>query len=83
MKLNITTEGETELKFVKNTLAIYLSRFNIDVFGRSVQTSTGFRGGMTTYDKAKRDIRAWLNRNVSDEWKFTTMFDLYGLRNWK
>jgi len=79
MKLNITTEGETELKFVKNTLAVYLSRFNIDVFGRSVQTSTGFRGGMTTYDKAKRDIRAWLSQNASGEWKFTTMFDLYGL----
>lgn len=79
MKLNITTEGETELKFVKNTLAVYLSRFNIDVFGRSVQTSTGFRGGMTTYNKAKRDICAWLNRNASGEWKFTTMFDLYGL----
>lgn len=79
IKLNITTEGETELKFVKNTLAVYLSKFNIDTFARSVQTSKGFRGGMTTYQKAKKDIQAWLRQNTTSEWKFTTMFDLYGL----
>ena len=79
IKLNITTEGETELKFVKNTLAIYLSRFNVDVLARCVKTSTGFRGGITTYKKAKNDIRAWLKQNHSSEWKFTTMFDLYRL----
>jgi hypothetical protein len=79
VKLNITTEGETELKFVKNTLAIYLSRFDIDTFARSVRTKTGFRGGITTYQKAKNDIQAWLNQNPSSEWKFTTMFDLFRL----
>lgn len=79
IKLNITTEGETELKFVKNTLAVYLSKFDIDTFPRSVQTSKGFRGGMTTYQKAKKDIQTWLKQNSSSEWKFTTMFDLYGL----
>ena len=79
IKLNITTEGETELKFAKNTLAIYLSRFDIDVHARSVKTSTGFRGGITSYKKAKNDIHAWLNQNSSREWKFTTMFDLFRL----
>lgn len=79
IKLNITTEGETELKFVKNTLAIHLSRFNIDAVARSVKTSTGFRGGITTYQKAKNDIQAWLKQNPSNEWKLTTMFDLYQL----
>jgi hypothetical protein len=48
IKLNITTEGETELKFVKNTIAAYLSNFNVDTFVRSVKTSAGFRGGITT-----------------------------------
>ncbi len=81
IKLNITTEGETELKFVKNTLANYLFQFSIDVFSRCVTTSKGFRGGMTSYEKAKRDIHAWLKQNASSEWKFTTMFDLYGLPN--
>jgi hypothetical protein len=79
IKLNITTEGEAELKFAKNTLAIYLSRFDIDTFARSVKTSTGSRGGITTYQKAKNDIQAWLKQNPSSEWKFTTMFDLYRL----
>jgi len=77
IKLNITTEGETELKFVKNTLAIYLSSFDIDTFARSVRTKTGFRGGITTYQKAKNDIQAWLKQNPSSECKFTTMFDLF------
>ena len=79
IKLNITTEGETELKFVKNTLAIHLARFDIDTFARSVRTKTGFRGGITTYQKAKNDIQTWLKQNPTSEWKFTTMFDLFRL----
>ena len=79
IKLNITTEGETELKFVKNTLAVHLSSFDIDTFARSVRTKTGFRGGITTYHKAKNDIQTWLKQNPSSEWKFTTMFDLFRL----
>ena len=79
INLNITTEGETELRFVKHTLAIHLSGFNIDAFPRSVLTSKGHRGGMTSYSKAKEDIRAWLKQNSSGDWRFTTMFDLYRL----
>ncbi|HLP48862.1 MAG TPA: DUF4276 family protein [Candidatus Deferrimicrobium sp.] len=79
IKLNITTEGETELKFVRNTLAIYLARFDIDTYARSVITSRGFRGGITIYERAKKDIQTWLRQNSSNEWRFTTMLDLYGL----
>jgi len=79
VKLNITTEGDTELKFVKDTLAKYLSGYGIDASPRNVSTSREFRGGMTTYDRAKRDIQNWLKQNSSSEWRFTTMFDLYRL----
>lgn len=85
IRLNITAEGQTEEKFVKNTLAMYLGKFNISTDVRRVLTSKdkrkSYRGGLISYEKAKKDIETWLKEDSSSESRFTTMFDLYGLPN--
>jgi hypothetical protein len=83
IRLNITTEGPTELRFVKDVLFKHLLPYNILCDHRSVLTSKEYRkrGGMTTYIKAKNDIQQWLKSENSREVRFTTMFDFYALPN--
>ena len=87
IRLHITTEGQTELDFAKRVLAPHLGKFNIVVDARCVLTSKDnrfsreYRGGVVCYEKAKRDILAWLKQDCHPECRFTTMFDLYGLPN--
>ena len=38
-----------------------------------------YRGGLTTYAKARNDITLWLKQDRNSDVRFTTMFDLYGL----
>jgi hypothetical protein len=83
IRLNITTEGSTELRFAKDVLSKHLSQYNIFVSHRNVLTSKEYhkRGGMTTYTKVKKDIQQWIkSENMSDR-RFTTMFDYYALPN--
>jgi hypothetical protein len=81
IRLNITTEGSTELRFVKDVLFKYLQPYGIYCDHRSVLTSKEYRqrGGMTTYAKAKKDIQQWINAENSNDRRFTTMFDFYAL----
>ena len=81
IRLNITTEGQTESHFVKNVLFKHLQPFNIFCDHRSVLTSKEYRkrGGMTTYQKAKKDIQRWMSSEKSDDRRFSTMFDYYAL----
>lgn len=82
-RLNITAEGQTEEMFVKQTLSIYLGQFNISTDVRCVLTSKdkkkAYRGGLISYEKAKKDIITWLKEDNHPEARFTTMFDLYAL----
>ena len=81
--LNITTEGQTEHRFVKTILADHLQQFGVYCFVRNVLTSKEYRkrGGMTTYLKAKNDILQWIKYEQSADRRFTTMFDYYALPN--
>ena len=79
IRLNITAEGQTEERFIKNTLAKHLGEFNISTNVRRVKTSKNKRGGITNYEKAKNDILTWLKEEKGNEVRFTTMFDLYAL----
>jgi hypothetical protein len=81
IRLNITTEGQTEFRFVKDVLYNHLQPFGIFCGQRSVLTSKEYkkRGGMTTYTNAKKDILQWLKQENSDDRIFTTMFDFYAL----
>lgn len=83
VRLNIIVEGQTEETFVNQTLKPHLSYFSIGVSARVVTTRTKrgakYRGGLTTYFKAKRDITLWTRQDRNPDVRFTTMFDLYGL----
>ena len=81
IRLNITTEGQTELRFVKDVLFKHLQPYNIFCDYRSVLTSKEYhkRGGITSYAKVKKDIQQWINSENSRDKRFTTMFDYYAL----
>ena len=83
IRLNITTEGPTELRFVKDVLFKHLLPYRIYCDHRSVLTSKEYhkRGGITNYAKAKKDIQQWLSSENSSDRRFTTMFDYYALPN--
>ncbi len=84
-RLNITAEGQTEERFVKQTLSVHLGSFNISTAVRCVLTSKDknkfHRGGLVNYLKAKNDILTWLKEDRQPEARFTSMFDLYALPN--
>jgi len=83
VRLNFIVEGQTEETFVNQTLKPHLSRFSVGVSARVVTTSKDrgvkYRGGLSTYAKAKRDITFWTKQDKNADVRFTTMFDLYGL----
>lgn len=85
IRLNITTEGQTEMEFARKTLSTHFIKFGIIVDSRCVMTSKNkyktYRGGLLDYGKAKKDILRWMAEEKSGEAYFTTMFDLYALPN--
>ncbi len=85
IRLNITSEGQTEEYFVKKVLATHLGHYNISTDVRSVLTRKDqkkhYRGGLKSYQKAKKDILMWLKEDNNSESRFSTMFDLYALPN--
>jgi len=87
IRLHITAEGQTEQAFAKRVLVPHLAGFDVFVDARCVLTSKDkraakeYRGGLLRYEKAKKDIWAWLKEDGHAECRFTTMFDLYALPN--
>lgn len=85
IRLHIIAEGQAELNFARKVLAPHLAARNIIVDARAVMTSRNrhtshkHSGGLTSYGKAKNDIKAWLTEDKGAESRFTTMFDFYGL----
>ena len=81
VRVNILVEGQTEETFVRNVLAEPLGCQHISVRACCIETGRKhgriYRGGMTTYIKAKRDIQRWLSSDSAAY--LTTMFDLYKL----
>lgn len=82
-RINIIVEGETEKIFINQTLTPYLSLKGIFPSARSVETgrqgSKIFRGGLSSYLKAKNDIIRWHKQDPKSY--ITTMFDYYALPN--
>ena len=83
MRLNFIVEGQTEETFVNRTLKPHLGGFSVGASVRVVTTrrtrGRKYRGGLTTYAKARNDITRWLRQDRNPDVRFTTMFDLYGL----
>ncbi len=87
VRVNIIVEGPTEETFVNKILAVDLGPRGISISARSVETKrkkSRFdrsieikRGGLSKYDKVKRDIQRWLKEDRGAY--LTTMFDLYEL----
>ncbi len=87
IRLHMTAEGPTEQAFAKRVLMPHLAEFGVFVDARGVLTSRDnrtaqeYRGGLSKYEKVKRDIQAWMGEDNHSECRFTTMFDLYALPN--
>ncbi len=82
IRVNVVAEGKTEMKFAKELLNQFFDgKPIIDARGvlssRNNKTNYEYRGGMTTYERAKKDILTWLKEDPSAY--VTTMFDFYGL----
>lgn len=83
-RLHITAEGQTEQAFVNRTLKHHLAQLGVFADVRCVLTSRKknkeFRGGISSYIKAKDDIGRWLREEAAnDDVAFTTMLDYYAL----
>ena len=80
IRVNVLAEGQTEMNFVKKVLNNFFAG-RLFLNSRCVLTSRDnrrnyeFRGGMTTYRRAKNDIICWL-KSDSDAY-VTTMFDFF------
>ncbi|KPA13589.1 hypothetical protein MHK_006193 [Candidatus Magnetomorum sp. HK-1] len=83
IRLNFIVEGQTEQLFVHEVLKNHLSMFKVYPYVRRVETGRNkgiiYRGGMTGYLKAKKDITNWMKEDKDPHARFTTMFDLYAL----
>lgn len=81
IRLYLTVEGETELKFAKETLATHLAGFEVDVRPRMVLTNRklGKRGGALYFQRFKRDTTHLMKDDANREARFSTMIDLYAL----
>ncbi len=85
VRLHCIAEGLTEKNFVQRTLSPLFAMQNIFIDVTCVLTSKDLRygkqykGGLSTYTKAKNHIQAWLKQDSNTDVRFTTMFDLYGL----
>ena len=93
IRLHFVVEGQTEEEFVNSVLADHLGQFNISSDARCVETSRRkprhyrgtttpqriFRGGISDYARARKDIELWMKEDQKANARFTTMFDLYML----
>ena len=80
-RLNITVEGFSEERFVKDILYHHLLQFGIFADVRKVLTNRKLkkRGGIVGYQKFRNDVIQWLKED-RDAYH-TTLIDLYGLSN--
>lgn len=82
IRINIVSEGQTELRFVKSCLNKYFAG-NPVLDSRCILTSTDsklnyeHRGGLSTYAQAKNDILNWLKEDRRAY--VSTMFDFFRL----
>ncbi|MBD5101895.1 MAG: DUF4276 family protein [Subdoligranulum sp.] len=82
IRVNIVAEGKSELHCVKGPLNRYLGGKPI-LDSRCVLTSRAhgatreYRGGLVSYQKAKKDIVSWLKEDAQAY--VTTMFDFFRL----
>lgn len=80
--IHISVEGQTEETFIRDILNPYLQSYNVyatPVIVRTKQVINGpdFKGGLSKYNQAKRDLLRLLNDSSTEI--VTTMYDLFRL----
>ena len=78
-RVNILVEGQTEESFVRDLLVPHLANFQVWLTPGIVETRRGFKGSAVSYEKIKRQVRLWCQKDSTA--RVTTLFDLYGLPN--
>lgn len=84
LRVNLIVEGQSEEDFVNRLLRPALASQGIFVCARQVYTRHNkhgrtYKGGATSYGKARKDILNWLTQDT--EAYVSTLFDLYALPN--
>jgi hypothetical protein len=81
VRLYMTVEGETELKFAKESLVAHLAAFEVEVRPRMVLANRklGKRGGSLGFQRLRDDTQRLMKEDAHPEARFTTMIDLYAL----
>ena len=81
VRLYLTVEGETELKFAAETLRPHLAGFGVELRPRMILTNRklGRRGGALGFQRFKRDAIRLMKDDPNKEARFSTMIDLYAL----
>lgn len=86
LRLNFVVEGQTEERFVNTVLRNHFAHQSIVTAAHCVTTRRDrrtkhlkHRGGLSTYEHARDDLRRWVRQDSRKDARFTTMFDLYGL----
>ena len=80
IRLNVTVEGFSEERFVKDVLSPHLVTFGIAVYVRKVLTNRKLRkrGGIVSFGKFKNDVMQWVKEQPQAY--HTTFIDFYGLK---
>lgn len=79
IRIKILVEGQTEETFVRDVFVPHYARQQVYITPIIVLTSSGYKGGVTSYSKIKYQITRLCRE---DQGAFiSTMFDLYGLPN--
>ena len=89
IRLHIIAEGQTEESFVNRMIVDHLSNYGVFADVRCFETGRKrvggstriFRGGISSYEKIRKDIDLWMRQDSNSDAYFTTMIDLYGLDN--
>ena len=89
IRLHIVAEGQTEESFVNRMIAGHLRNYDVITDVHCVETGRKtiggsiriFRGGISSYEKIKKDIDLWSKQDRHPDSYFTTMVDFYGLSN--
>ena len=83
IRLHCIVEGQTEEEFVNRILSPHLAAVDVFADVRMVYTSRDgpyyVRGGVTSYQRVKRDVAFWLRQDQNSDARFTTMLDFYRL----
>lgn len=80
-RIFIFCEGQTEETFVRDVLSTFFELQNLYVYPIIFSTSTGHKGGISSYSKVKKQLEIKCKED-SSSW-VTTLVDYYGLPdNW-